>query len=176
MRIGLLSDTHGHLDQSVWDYLDECQELWHAGDIGSLEVVRALQARKPLRAVVGNIDGPELRGLFPEDLHFVCEGVRVWISHITGYPGHWDRKFRPRLQADPPDLLIGGHSHILRIARDRKLGLLFLNPGACGNHGFHEQKTMLRFTLEEGKPKDMQIVQLGPRGATVGRKDPPRQE
>lgn len=163
-RIGLMSDTHGYLDPRVLEAFADCDEVWHAGDLGTAEVADQVEAVKPFKAVWGNIDGPELRHRYPEELRWECEGVKVWMLHITGHPGRWSKGLPARLKSDPPGILIGGHSHILKIVRDPKLGLLFLNPGACGNHGFHEMRTVLRFELEAGKPKNMQIVELGRRG------------
>ena len=142
----------------------DCDELWHAGDLGNAAVADQLAAFKPLKAVWGNIDGPELRSRFPEELRWTCEGVKFFMLHITGYPGRWSKGLAQRLRADPPAVVIGGHSHILKIVRDPKLGLLHLNPGACGREGFHEMRTLLRFEVAAGKLQGMQIVELGPRG------------
>jgi putative phosphoesterase len=164
-RIGLISDTHSHLEESVFDYFESCDEIWHAGDIGDAEVVNRLEAFRPLRAVYGNIDDGLLRRRFPEDLRFVVEGVEVFMTHIGGYPGRYNRRVRAILQENPPDLYICGHSHILKVMPDKKLNFLHVNPGAAGNHGFHQMKTIVRFSLEAGKIKDFEVVELGKRGA-----------
>lgn len=164
MRIGLLSDTHGYLDEKVFQYFEQCDEIWHAGDIGNMEVVDRLEAFRPLRAVYGNIDDHLMRRRFPEDDRFVCEGVDVFLTHIGGYPGRYNMRVREILKNHPPKLFICGHSHILKVMPDKKLGLLHINPGACGIHGFHVVRTIVRFTLEAGIIKDMEVVELGLRG------------
>ncbi|MCB9301049.1 MAG: metallophosphoesterase family protein [Lewinellaceae bacterium] len=163
-RIGLLSDTHSFLHPSVFQYFEECDEIWHAGDIGDSSVVDRLEAFRPLRAVYGNIDDPAMQRRFPEDLRFDCEGVEVFMTHIGGYPGRYNKRIREILRANPPKLYICGHSHILKVMPDRTLGLLHINPGAAGNEGFHKIRTIVRFTLEEGNIKDLQVVELGERG------------
>jgi len=163
-RIGLISDTHGFLDEAIFDYLEECDEVWHAGDIGTAEVADRLEAFRPLRAVYGNIDDAALRRRFPEDLRFNEEGVEVFMTHIGGYPGRYTTRVRRLLQQNPPKLYICGHSHILKVMPDKKLDLLHINPGACGIHGFHKVKTLVRFTLEDEEIKDLQVVELGKRG------------
>lgn len=162
-RIGLLSDTHSFVDERMFLYLKSCDEIWHAGDIGSPEVADRMEAFRPLRAVYGNIDGKELRARFPEDLRFECEGVDVFITHIGGYPGKYHPRIRQMLSEQPPQLFICGHSHILKVIPDKSLGLLHINPGACGNEGFHKMKTLVRFTLESGRIKDLEVVELGKR-------------
>lgn len=163
-RIGLISDTHSHLEASVFDYFEECDEIWHAGDIGDPEVADRLAGFRPLRAVFGNIDEPALRRRFPEDLRFELEGVDVFMTHIGGYPGRYNTRVRAILREQPPKLYICGHSHILKVMPDRKLGLLHINPGAAGKHGFHKMKTIVRFSLNNGQIKDLQVVELGKRG------------
>ena len=169
-RIGLLSDTHSFLDEKVFHYFAECDEVWHAGDFGSIEVVDRLQAFKPLRGVYGNIDGAKIRAEMPLDLRFECEGVPVFMTHIGGYPGRYDPRVRKILQADPPrdGLFISGHSHILKVMPDKTLGFLHVNPGACGNEGWHRVKTLVRFTLDAGKISDFQVIELGSRGISRG--------
>jgi putative phosphoesterase len=164
MRIGLLSDTHSYLDPKVFDYFEECDEIWHAGDIGNADVVDQLEAFKPLRAVYGNIDDHEMRLRFPEDDRFECEGVDVWMTHIGGYPGRYNVRVREAIRKNPPKLFISGHSHILKVMPDKKLNLLHINPGACGNHGFHKVRTLIRFTIEAGSIKDLEVIELGYRG------------
>ncbi|NUO02261.1 MAG: metallophosphoesterase family protein [Saprospiraceae bacterium] len=164
-RIGLLSDTHSDLDESIFQYFAQCDEVWHAGDIGSLQVTERLEAFKLLRAVHGNIDGTAIRIRYPEDQRFDCEGLDVWITHIGGYPGRYSKRVADLLKVNPPDLFICGHSHILKIMPDKKYNLLHINPGACGNHGFHVMKTIVRFTIDSGKIRDVEVVELGKRGA-----------
>jgi len=163
-RIGLLSDTHSHLEESVFKYFEECDELWHAGDIGDVSIVERLEAFKPFKAVYGNIDNRTIRAEFPRDLRFECDGVDVFITHIGGYPGRYNKRVRELLTANPPKLYICGHSHILKVMPDRKLDLLHINPGACGNHGFHAIKTIVRFSLDEGIIQDLEVIELGKRG------------
>jgi hypothetical protein len=164
-RIGLLSDTHSWLDPQLEGLFDACDEIWHAGDIGDLAVADALAARKPLRAVYGNIDDAEGRARFPLNLHFELDGVSVFITHIGGYPGKYTARVRALLRELHPKLYICGHSHILKIMPDPSLGLLHLNPGACGQEGFHLMRTALRFSLHEGAIRDMEVIELGKRGA-----------
>lgn len=164
-RIALLSDTHGYLDEGIIKHIKECDEIWHAGDVGDISVLNKLSTLAPLRAVYGNIDGQEVRKSVPEHQRFVCEGVSVWITHIGGYPGRYVPKIREAIKAKPPKLFICGHSHILKVMPDKKLGLLHMNPGACGRHGFHKVRTLLRFTLEKGEIKNLEVVELGPRSA-----------
>lgn len=163
-RIGLISDTHSALDETVFDYFEECDEIWHAGDIGHPSVADRLAAFRPLRAVYGNIDEPSLRHRFPEDLRFELEGVSVFMTHIGGYPGRYSQRVRELLRAQPPGLFICGHSHILKVMPDKKLGLLHINPGAAGYQGFHKVRTIVRFSLEAGRVSELQVVELGPRG------------
>jgi len=164
LRIGLLSDTHGFLDDAVFRYFAECDEIWHAGDFGTPEVLDRLKAFKPTRGVYGNVDGAELRACLPEDLSWECEGVRVHMTHIGGYPGHYDRRVAKELRRLRPGLFVCGHSHILKVMRDPALALLHMNPGACGHNGWHLMRTLLRFTVEAGKISDAQAIELGPRG------------
>ena len=162
-RIGLISDTHGYLDPKVFKYFDQCEEIWHAGDIGTLEVTDQLQKFRPVRGVYGNIDGSEIRAVFPKNLRFICEGLDVWITHIGGYPGRYSLDVREEIRRNPPGLFICGHSHILKVKRDAQLNLLHMNPGAAGFHGFHKVKTLLRFGVDKGKVVDLEAIELGPR-------------
>jgi putative phosphoesterase len=163
-RILLLSDTHGHIDERILSYAAQADEIWHAGDIGSLEVTDALAKLKPLRAVYGNIDDAVARREFPLDNRFACEGVDVWITHIGGYPGKYQARVRETLLENPPKLFICGHSHILKVQYDKRFDLLHMNPGACGNTGFHQVRTMLRFAIDGKEIKDLEVVELGKRG------------
>ena len=169
MRIGLMSDTHSFLDDKVFQYFAACDEVWHAGDFGSMAVVDALRAFKPLRGVYGNIDGTAIRAELPLDLRFECEGVPVLMTHIGGYPGRYDPRIRAILKSDPPTggLFISGHSHILKVMPDKTGDFLHINPGACGNEGWHKVKTLVRFTLDAGSIRDLQIIELGSRGTWI---------
>ncbi len=164
-RIGLLSDTHGWLDPRLQEHFATCDEIWHAGDIGSQAVTDELMRWKPLRAVYGNIDGTDLRAAFPEHQRFVLEGVKVWITHIGGRPPRYDPAVREELRRDPPGLFICGHSHICMVKHDPALDLLYMNPGATGRHGWHKVRTALRFTMDAGNFKDLEVIELGMRGS-----------
>jgi uncharacterized protein len=169
VRIGLLSDTHGFLDEAVFSYFEECDEIWHAGDFGTLEVLRTLGDFKPLRAVFGNVDGADVRVETARDLEWNCEGMRVYMTHIGGYPGNYDARAKKELARRKPALFLCGHSHILRVARDPGLGLLHMNPGACGHHGWHTMRTILRFSVDAGKVNGVEAIELGPRGRKPGK-------
>lgn len=163
-RIGLISDTHSYLDEKIFHHFNDCDEIWHAGDIGNLDVAEQLSNFKPLRAVYGNIDGGDLRTRFPHDQHFSCEGLNVWITHIGGYPPRYNPQVKKVLIANPPDIFICGHSHILRVMTDPKLNnMLYINPGAAGKSGFHHIRTIVRFQIDAGKISNMQVVELGKR-------------
>lgn len=166
MNIGLLSDTHGDLDPKVFDHFAACDEIWHAGDIGDRTVSDALKQFKPLRAVYGNIDGREIQNQFPEDNRFECEGLHVLMTHIAGKPSTYNPRVRKLLQAQRPDIFICGHSHLLLIKRDSAFqNMLFINPGAAGNHGFHTVKTLVRFAINNKVISKMEVIELGKRGA-----------
>lgn len=160
-KILLLSDTHGHIDDRIISYAKEADEIWHAGDIGTIEVSDALKKVKPLRAVFGNIDGGSIRKEFPLNNRFKCEEVDVWITHIGGYPGRYSPAVREDINNDPPDLFISGHSHILKVMHDKKLNLLHMNPGAAGKQGFHQVRTMLRFKIDKKEIKELEVIELG---------------
>lgn len=162
-KVLLLSDTHSFIDAQILKFVKQADEVWHAGDIGNLEVTDTLKKYKPLRAVYGNIDDKDARAEFPLDAKFMVEGVSVWITHIGGYPNKYNQRVREALKNDPPKLFICGHSHILKVQFDKKLNLLHLNPGAAGKHGFHQVRTMLRFELEKGDIKNLEIVELAKR-------------
>lgn len=165
MKIGLISDTHGFLDEKVFDYFQHCDEIWHAGDIGNIEVADQLSSFKSFKAVYGNIDGPEIRQRFPKDLWFNCEGKKVWITHIGGYPPRYAPKIIKVLKEKKPDIFICGHSHILKIISDPNLkNLLHMNPGAAGRQGFHKMRTLIRFNISNGIISQVQVVELGKRG------------
>ncbi|UBZ14896.1 metallophosphatase family protein [Flagellimonas marinaquae] len=162
-KILLLSDTHGHMDPTILKYAAQADEVWHAGDIGSLSVTDELEALKPVRGVHGNIDDHVIQKEFPENNRFMCEGVDVWITHIGGYPNRYNIRVRDEIRNNPPKLFICGHSHILKVMHDKKSGLLHMNPGACGKHGFHQVRTMLRFVIDGDKISDLEVVELGKR-------------
>ena len=159
-QIGLLSDTHGFIDERLFRFFETCQEIWHAGDIGNIETAGKLSGFKPLRAVYGNIDGHVLRSEFKLFQRFECEQTKVLMTHIGGYPGHYDSRVKDILQSDPPKLFICGHSHILKVIWDKKLNLLHINPGAAGNSGFHNVKTAVRFTIDGSTIKDLEIWEV----------------
>jgi len=158
--IGLISDTHGFLDSRFIYHLKNCDEIWHAGDIGSQEVAEKLKEIAPLKAVFGNIDSHKIRLEFPENLRFMCERVDVFITHIGGYPGRYDKRVKEQLQSNSPTLFICGHSHILKVMNDKKLGILHMNPGAAGNSGLHKVKTILRFKIDGENISDLEVVEL----------------
>ncbi|HIE74518.1 MAG TPA: metallophosphoesterase [Flavobacteriales bacterium] len=158
--IGLISDTHGFLDSRFIYRLKNCDEIWHAGDIGSQEVAEKLKEIAPLKAVFGNIDSHKIRLEFPEKIRFMCEQVDVFITHIGGYPGRYDKRVKKVLQSKPPTLFICGHSHILKVMNDKKLGILHMNPGAAGNSGLHKVKTILRFKIDGENISDLEVVEL----------------
>ncbi|MFX0555194.1 metallophosphoesterase family protein [Maribacter sp. CXY002] len=162
-RILLLSDTHSHIDDAILKYAKQVDEIWHAGDIGSLKVTDALAKLKPIKGVHGNIDDHIIQKEFPLDNRFMCEGVDVWITHIGGYPPKYNVRTREGIKINPPKLFIAGHSHILKVMWDKKMGILHMNPGACGKHGFHQVRTMLRFVIEGQEIKDLEIIELGKR-------------
>ncbi|MDA9089586.1 metallophosphatase family protein [Maribacter arcticus] len=162
-KILLLSDTHSHIDDAILKHVGWADEVWHAGDIGSLEVTDAIERLKPLKGVHGNIDDHIIQKEFPENNRFFCEGVDVWITHIGGYPPKYNVRTRDMIKENPPKLFICGHSHILKVMMDKKLGVLHMNPGACGKHGFHQVRTMLRFIIDGEDIKDLVVVELGKR-------------
>ncbi|MEM1134528.1 MAG: metallophosphoesterase family protein [Bacteroidota bacterium] len=166
MQIGLLSDTHGTINDEMLQYFKDCDEIWHAGDLGSLEVVEQIQRFKTLKAVYGNIDDATIRSVCPEEQFFICAGLKIYIIHIGGYPPKYTNKLKKRLDTLQPDVFVCGHSHILKIIPDRERNLLHLNPGAAGNHGFHKVRTMLRFAIKESRVCDMELIELGKRGKT----------
>ena len=160
-KILLLSDTHSYIDDNILNYVKQADEVWHAGDIGNLEVTDKIKELKPLRAVYGNIDDDKARLEFPLDNKFLCEKVAVWITHIGGYPDKYNVRIREEIKKDSPKIFISGHSHILKVMFDKKLNLLHMNPGACGKHGFHQVRTMLRFTINGSDIKDLEVIELG---------------
>ncbi len=165
-RIGLISDTHDCLDNAVFRHFEQCDEIWHAGDFGTAAVADKLKAFKPLRGVYGNIDGNDIRLEFPEQLVFQCEGVRVLMIHIGGYPGRYSPVAKQAIAAYKPQLFISGHSHILKVMYDDKLQCLHMNPGAAGRSGWHKVRTLIRFVIDGKDMKQCEVIELGPRAAT----------
>ncbi|WP_207431082.1 metallophosphoesterase family protein [Sabulibacter ruber] len=164
MKIGLLSDTHGYMDDRILTLLQGSDEIWHAGDFGTAEVSERLAEVAPIRGVFGNIDGSDVKALHPKTLRFNCEGLDVLMTHIGGYPGKYAPEVRALIKENPPGLFICGHSHILKVMHDARHGnLLHLNPGAAGRHGFHRVRTMMRFEILEGKVQHLQAIELGKR-------------
>lgn len=164
-RIGLLSDTHGYYDPAIAGYLETCHEIWHAGDIGDYEVIRKLSRIAPVVAVYGNIDPPSIRALFPVQQRQIREGLDIWMTHIGGYPGHYDHRVKPSILNNPPGLFISGHSHILKVMPDNDRGFLHMNPGAAGRLGMHLVRTLIRFGVEDGKVCDVEVIEMGKRSA-----------
>lgn len=168
-RIGVLSDTHGYVPEQVYTFFAACDELWHAGDIGN-DVLEVLRAFKPVRAVWGNMDDYAMRRELEEQALFEVEGLRVLMTHIGGYPGHYKPWLRETLALARPDIFVCGHSHILKVMYDKEMGLLHINPGAAGMQGFHREGTLVRFVID-GEPKEMEIMTF-PKMPTVGRSVP----
>lgn len=160
MKIGLMSDTHGYLHPKVFHYFEHVDQVWHAGDIGNIGLADRMESFKPFRAVYGNIDGHELRARYPEHALFICEGVKVWMTHIGGYPPRYTPEIKPYIQQKRPKLFIAGHSHILKVIPDPALQLLHINPGACGKQGWHKVKTLVRFELLDGDIKNLEVIEL----------------
>jgi len=163
-RIGLISDTHNYLDDAVFRHFESCDEIWHAGDIGTVAVAGKLAAFRPFRAVYGNIDGRDVRDVYPETLRFTCEQVPVMMTHIGGYPGRYAPAARKALLEDTPKLFICGHSHILKVMFDPELKCLHMNPGAAGNQGWHKMRTLIRFVIDGAEMKHCEVIELGARG------------
>ena len=159
-KIGLLSDTHGYWDEKYLQYFKDCDEIWHVGDFGSVEVADKLAAFRTLRGVYGNIDGQDIRKRFPQINRFTVDGAEVLMKHIGGYPGNYDTSIRASLMVRPPKLFISGHSHILKVKYDKTLGMLHVNPGAAGISGFHKVRTLVRFVIDNGEFKDLEVVEL----------------
>ncbi len=160
IRIGLISDTHSYLHPKVFEFFEPCDEIWHAGDIGNIGLADQLNKFRPLKAVYGNIDGTDVRTVYRLHEKFYCEKVAVWITHIGGYPGNYSPDIRPQIKSNPPRLFISGHSHILKVINDEKLGLLHINPGAAGKYGFHKVITFVRFIINDDRIYDLEIMEL----------------
>jgi putative phosphoesterase len=164
MKIGLLSDTHGWIHPRLFDHFADCDEIWHAGDIGNIETADELACFRPLKAVYGNIDNSLVRSVYKENLIFTVEKIRVWITHIGGSPGHYDRRVLAAINGIHPDLFICGHSHIAKVIYDKKTGFLYINPGAAGYNGFHKYMTVVRFQIDGKSIHDLEMIELGERG------------
>jgi len=160
-RIGLISDTHGYLDETVFEHFKDCNEIWHGGDFGDGDIIKRLQEKKMLRGVYGNIDGTEIRAEFPEQLIFMCEEVKVLMRHIGGYPPRYNPETKKELLTHQPQLFISGHSHILKVMYDDKLQCLHMNPGAAGKQGWHKMRTVIRFVIDGKNMKDCEVIELG---------------
>ncbi|MBI9037443.1 MAG: metallophosphoesterase family protein [Bacteroidales bacterium] len=158
-RIGLLSDTHNCLIPEILKFFENCDEIWHAGDLGSIQIAEELNKLKPLKAVYGNIDGGEVRIIYPETLILDCENVKVVMTHIGGYPGNYEKKSKSIIIKEKPKLFISGHSHILKVIYDKKYELLHLNPGAAGKSGFHNVSTAMRFEISGDKILNLEIFE-----------------
>jgi len=159
-RIGLISDTHGYLDDAVFKHFENCDEIWHAGDFGNIELADKLAAFKPLRGVYGNIDGKDIRQVYPEHLRFMCEKVDVWMTHIGGYPDRYAPDVKREIYTKPPGLFISGHSHILKVIYDKKINCLHLNPGAAGKQGWQKVRTLIRFSITDEKIHTLDVIEL----------------
>lgn len=168
MKIGILSDTHGWLDPAVYEHFANVDEIWHAGDAGNVEVITKLEAFKPLRAVWGNCDGSEVRQATREYLNFMVDGKKVLLIHIGGYPGRYDSRARDLIREYKPDIFVCGHSHIVKVIYDKVNSMLCINPGSAGKTGIHKVMTLLRFTVDEGRIGDMEVIEFGDRGRNRG--------
>lgn len=165
MKVGILSDTHGWLDERILHHFKDCDEVWHAGDVGSVEVINKLEQFKPTIGVYGNIDGTGVRVIFPETQVFEREGLKIYITHIAGTPKRYQNGLLNKLKEEKPNILVCGHSHILKVMPDSKLNnMLYINPGAAGKHGFHKVRTIIKLELQDGKITHMDAIELGPRG------------
>ena len=165
LRIGLLSDTHGYFDDRITEHFGSCDEIWHAGDIGDLEVITKLSRIAPVVAVYGNIDGSPIRSRYPRHQRLTREGVDMWMTHIGGYPGNYDARIKADILENPPGLFISGHSHILKVMHDKKLGILHMNPGSAGRNGLHKVRTLLRFEVDQGRVANVDVIELGERSS-----------
>jgi len=160
-RIGLISDTHGYLDEAVFKHFEQCDEIWHIGDFGTADLAEQLKAFKPLKGVHGNIDGQDIRMEYPEKLRFRCEEVDVFMTHIGGYPGRYAPKIKEEMYSNPPQLFLSGHSHILKVIFDDKIKCLHMNPGAAGRVGWHKVRTLIRFVIDGKNMKNCEVIELG---------------
>ena len=159
-KILLISDTHGYIDDRIIQYAKQSDETWHAGDIGELKVTDKLKKVTTVRAVHGNIDNNKIRAEYPENLRFQIEEMKIWITHIGGYPNKYNQRIRQEINNNPPDIFICGHSHILKVINDKKLDVLHINPGAIGKHGFHHVRTMIRFEIMKSKIQNLEVIEF----------------
>lgn len=166
-QIGIISDTHDYLDDKIFKHFENCDEIWHAGDVGNISILKKMADFKPLKAVYGNIDGTEIRNEYPEELFFDCEGLKVLLIHIGGSPSKYPARALQSIKEKKPDLYVCGHSHILRIETDKTYKMLYMNPGAAGKHGFHTVRTIVRLKIEDGKMFDIQVIELGKRASII---------
>jgi putative phosphoesterase len=164
-QVGIISDTHGFLDKAVLLHFRDCDEIWHAGDFGSPEVAEELKRFKPVKGVYGNIDDQRIRSMYPEQLVFMCEEVKVMMRHIGGAPPRYNPATKKELLDQQPALFLSGHSHILKIMYDEKIGCLHINPGAAGNQGWHKVRTIVRLVIDGKEMKDCEVIELGKRGS-----------
>ena len=165
MNIGLLSDTHGFLDENIFHYFRDCDEVWHAGDFGTMDVADRLEKFKPFRGVFGNIDNKQIQIKYPEHQKFEIGGLKIWMTHIGGYPPSYHPKIKDQIPYEKPDVFICGHSHILKVMPDKSIpGLLHINPGASGHHGLHLIRTLIRFNVTDSRVQNLEVIELGKRG------------
>lgn len=162
-KIGIMADTHGYLDEAIFMHFKDCDEIWHAGDFGENAVDDRLRRFKPVKGVYGNIDTPDIRHRYPEQLHFTTEGVRVFMQHIGGYPGRYAPGVKAEIAKAKSTLFISGHSHILKVLYDDKLSCLHINPGAAGKQGWHKVRTIIRLAIDGDAMKDCEVIELGKR-------------
>lgn len=164
MKIGIVSDTHGWFDERILHYFKDCDEIWHAGDVGNAALIDELQKFKPVVGVYGNIDGHDVRAIFPETQIIIREGLKIYITHIAGTPARYQKGLLSKLKEELPNILVCGHSHILKVMPDKRLNnMLYLNPGAAGRHGFHKVRTLLRLEISKGKILHLEAIELGSR-------------
>lgn len=166
MKVGIISDTHGFLNDRIKAHLGDCDEIWHAGDFGTIAISDELSQLAPVKGVYGNIDGQDVRVVHPEEMLFDCEGLKVYMRHISGYPGRYNPKARKRINELRPDVVVVGHSHICKVMRDQQMNHLHINPGAAGIHGFHQMRTLALMEVKSGKIESMNVVELGLRAKT----------
>ena len=165
LKIGLLSDTHHFLDENIFRHFESCDEIWHAGDFGTITLAERLSDFKPLRGVYGNIDGADIRTDYPEKLRWQSEDVKVFMTHIGGSPPRYNPDVKKELQSNTPQIFICGHSHILKVIYDERLHCLYMNPGAAGRQGWHTVRTIIRLTIDGKDMRDCEVIELGPRGS-----------
>ncbi|MBM78941.1 MAG: YfcE family phosphodiesterase [Crocinitomicaceae bacterium] len=160
IKIGLISDTHGHWDDAYVKYFSDCNEIWHAGDIGDISIMDKLNKICPTKGVYGNIDNHIIRTEYPENLFFEIEGMSFWITHIGGKPFKYNKKTYITLKNKKPNVFICGHSHICKVIMDKNIGTLYINPGAAGKVGFHKVRTIIRFVISNGLIKNLEVIEL----------------